>query len=187
MRNKTRLEEKYSSEVIKTLAAELAIKNSLARPRIEKVVINCGIGEIAKNKEQMEAAVIDLARITGQKPQVRRARVSVASFAVRKGAPVGLRVTLRDERMYIFLDKLFSIVFPRLRDFRGLSTASFDKFGNYTLGLTEQTIFPEVDITQAAKPFGLEVTIVTSVREPQVARRLLELLGMPFTKEDQNG
>jgi len=180
----TRLQEKYEKEIKKTLASEFALKNVLAIPRLEKVVINMGIGAIAKNQQQMDALKRDIAAITGQAPSVRSAKVSIASFNLRVGMPVGLSVTLRGNRMYSFLDRLFSIALPRLRDFRGVSTKSFDKMGNYTLGFTEHTVFPEIDPAKAAQPHGMEITIVTSAESVEISKRLLELLGCPFVKEE---
>src|SRR3972149_5173648 len=155
----SRLKEKYQKEVVKALASELGIKNVMQVPRLEKVIINTGVSDAKKNSEGFERLKQDLALMTGQYPSTRKARVSVASFALRKGMPVGLKVTLRGTRMYDFLDKLFSIVLPRLRDFRGMKRSSFDKNGNYTLGITEHSIFPEVDVTKSSLR-GLEVTIV---------------------------
>lgn len=183
MKNESRLKTKYEKEVVAALKKELEIENILALPRISKVVVNIGMGRAIKNKELMDMAKKDLALLTGQKPSVRQAKVSVASFAVRRGMPVGLKVTLRGERMYSFLDKLFSIVLPRLRDFRGVSTKSFDKSGNYSLGIEEHTVFPEIDIAKS-QPMGMEVTIVMSANEAGHAKRLLELMGMPFEKEN---
>jgi len=179
-----RLYEKYQGDVSKTLIKEMGIKNKMAVPRVEKVVVNVGIGAAIKNKELMESIIQDISLITGQRPSVQKARISVASFGVRRGMPVGLRVTLRGKRMYDFLDKLFSIVLPRLRDFRGLSRKSFDGRGNYTLGLEEQTVFPEIDTSKTVKPFGLEISIITNAKDDKSAGRLLELLGMPFEKND---
>jgi len=178
----SRLKEKYDKKVRSQMMSELGIKNLMAVPRVEKVVINTGIGDSLKNKEILDKAKNDLASITGQYPSVRAAKMSVASFGVRKGMPVGLKVTLRGDKMYIFLDKLFSIVLPRLRDFRGVSKKSFDKGGNYTLGITEHTVFPEVDLAKA-NPRGLEVTIVMNTGSIEYSRKLLELLGMPFEKD----
>jgi len=180
---KSRLKTKYEDQVRKILMEEFGEKNIHALPRITKVIVNTGIGEAAKNKEAMAAIERDLALITSQKPSLRLARVSVASFSVRKGMPVGLKVTLRGEGMYDFLDKIFSVVLPRLRDFRGVPISSFDKEGNYTLGIIEHTVFPEIDLTKSPKPFGLEITIVTSTKDPVKSKRLMELLGMPFVKE----
>lgn len=178
-----RLKEKYIKEVIPGLSKEFEIGDRMAVPALSKVVINMGIGDAAKNKERMEQLKKDLAAISGQKPSVRAAKISVASFSTRIGMPVGLKVTLRQEKMYAFLDRLFSVVLPRLRDFRGVSRKSFDKGGNYTLGVVEHTIFPEIDFGKSS-PHGLEVTIVTNTQDAKKAERLLELLGMPFAKED---
>lgn len=180
-----RLKEKYEKEVMKTLAEEFGIKNVMAVPSVQKVVINMGIGEIAKNKEALEALKRDLATLAGASPSIRNARVSIASFSVREGMPVGLSVTLRGEKMYSFLDKLFSITLPRLRDFRGIPVKSFDKNGNYTLGLAEHTVFPEIDLAKSAAPHGLEITIVINSGNVSLSKRLLTLLGCPFSKEDK--
>lgn len=179
---KVRLQEKYEKEVKDTLAKEFSIKNNFAIPKVEKVVINMGIGALSKNQQQMDALKRDLATITGQTPSVRNAKVSIASFSLRAGMPVGLSETLRGERMYSFLDRLFSIVLPRLRDFRGVSLKSFDSMGNYTLGFDEHTVFPEIDPTKSASAHGFEITIVTTAKDKEQAKRLLELMGMPFTK-----
>lgn len=178
----SRLKEKYKKEIAPKLKTEFGIKNASAVPGLGKVVINMGVGEISKNKELKGALLQDLAQISGQVASVRLAKVSVAAFGIRLGMPVGLSVTLRGVRMYDFLDKLFSIVLPRLRDFRGVSSASFDKNGNYTLGFSEHTVFPEIDSAKSAKPQGLEVTIVVNSGSPDQSKRLLELLGMPFQK-----
>jgi len=180
----SRLKKKYDSDVAKKLAKEFGIKNPMAVAGVKKVVVNAGIADIAKNKELMEATKRDLATITGQIPSVQKARVSIASFNLRKGMPVGLKVTLRGIRMYDFLDKLFSIVLPRLRDFRGVSRGSFDNFGNYTLGFEEHTVFPELDLGKIVKPFGLEITIVINNKNKAESLRMLELMGIPFVKEE---
>jgi len=182
----TRLQEKYQKEVKTALAKEFDIKNTLAIPKVEKVVINMGIGSISKNQQQMDALKKDLASIAGQTPSIRNAKVSVASFSLRAGMPVGLSLTLRGEKMYSFLDRLFSIVLPRLRDFRGVPLKSFDTTGNYTLGFVEHTVFPELDPTKSASSHGLEITIVTSARDRGKSARLLELMGMPFEKGKEN-
>lgn len=179
-----RLKEKYIKEVKSVLTKEFDIKNQMSLPKLTKVVVNMGVGEVAKNKQGLEALEKDLAAITGQFPSVRNARVSIASFSLRAGMPVGLSVTLRGERMYSFLDRLFSIVLPRLRDFRGVADKSFDKQGNYTLGLAEHTVFPEIDPTKSASPHGLEITIVTTTGDVLKSKKLLELLGMPFAKSE---
>ena len=178
----SRLQDKYKKEIVPKLVKEFAIKNIMQVPKIEKVVINSGVGDAQKSKETFERIKTDIAAISGQNPSVRRARLSVASFGLRKGTPVGLKVTLGGSRMYDFLDKLFSIVLPRLRDFRGVKRSSFDKNGNYTLGITEHNVFPEVDIAKSA-PRGLEVTIVIKSDSPTQSFRLLELMGMPFEKQ----
>lgn len=183
MEYKSRLKEKYLKEVAPLLAKEYEVKNIMAVPMVKKVIVNVGIGEVAKNKEHLAATIRDLATITGQAPSLRKAKMSVASFSVRKGMSVGLKTTLRGDRMYDFLDKLFSIVLPRLRDFRGLKLSAFDKFGNYTIGLEEHTIFPEIDVTKVPKIFGLEISIVTTAGEVEKGKKLLTLLGMPFEKE----
>lgn len=178
----SRLKEKYEKEIQDKLASEFSIKNKMALPKITKVVINTGIGDVIKNKEALKQAKEDLAKITGQTPSVREAKHAVASFSLRAGMPVGLKVTLRGRRMYDFLDRLFSVVLPRLRDFRGLSLKSFDQGGNYTLGIEEHTVFPEIDLANFSTR-GLEVTIVTNTKDKKKAKRLLELMGMPFEKE----
>lgn len=178
----SRLKQKYESEVAPRLAEEFQIKNKMAIPKISKVVVNMGVGEIASNKELKENMIRDLATMTGQKPSIRTAKVSIATFGIRRGMPVGVAVTLRGVRMYDFLDKLFSIVLPRLRDFRGVSVKSFDQKGNYTLGVGEHTVFPEIDIAKVSAPRSLEITIVSNSQNPQKGKRLLELLGMPFEK-----
>ncbi len=177
----SRLKDKYYKEVLGKLKDEFDFKNEMQLPKIEKVVINAGVGDAQKNKEAMEKMKNDLAAITGQCPSVRKARVSVASFGLRKGAPVGLKVTLRGERMYDFLDKLFSVVLPRLRDFRGVKRSGFDKRGNYTLGIADHNVFPEIDISKSVSR-GMEVTIVVKSNSVPESMRLLELLGMPFVK-----
>ncbi len=179
-----RLKEKYDKEVSKKLMDELGVKNKMALPRLTKVVVNMGVGDTLKNKEALAGYKKDLMAITGQMPSVRTARISVASFAIRRGMNVGLKVTLRGGRMYSFLDKLFSIVFPRLRDFRGISTKSFDNSGNYTLGFVDHTVFPEIDITKS-QSHGLEITIVTKGGDKDKSLKLLTYLGMPFEKDDK--
>lgn len=179
------LKKDYEEKIVKELSKEFGIKNSLAIPRVKKVVVNMGVGQIAKNKEGFKAAQENLAIITGQKPSVRQAKISVASFSLRKGMPVGLKVTLRGVRMYDFIQRFFSIVLPRLRDFRGVSNKSFDKSGNYTIGLEEMSVFPEIDITKTNASQGLEITIVTNTKDVEESKKLLELLGLPFEKEEE--
>lgn len=176
------LEEKYKKEIVSQLMKELGVKNALAVPRIEKVVINVGIKEGVSDKAAVESASQALAVITSQKPRIARAKKSVAGFKLREGDPIGLVVTLRRRRMYDFLEKLFKIVFPRLRDFQGLSTEAFDGHGNYTLGIPEQTVFPEVDYAKIDKVRGLEITIITNTNSDEQGKKLLELLGAPFKK-----
>ena len=180
---KQRLQEKYEKEVMPKLAEKFAIKNKMAVPKITKIVLNVGVGEIAKTKETLANAKRDLALIAGQTPSVRAAKISVASFNLRRGMPVGLTVTLRGAKMFAFLDKLVSIVLPRFRDFRGVSLKSFDTFGNYTLGIYEHTVFPEIDLSKSQSLKGLELTIVTTAGNPEKGRALLELMGMPFEKD----
>jgi large subunit ribosomal protein L5 len=177
-----RLKEKYNKEIKKALKSEFKIKNEMSVPKVVKVVVNMGVGEAAKSKQAMEALSKDLSVITGQSPSTRSAKVSIASFSLRAGMPVGLTVTLRGERMYAFLDRLFSIVLPRLRDFRGVTGKSFDVQGNYTLGLLEHSVFPEVDTAKSANAHGMEITIVTTGKVVLQSKRLLELMGMPFVK-----
>jgi large subunit ribosomal protein L5 len=178
----SRLREHYQNEIVPALQNEFQYRNIMEVPRLHKVVVNIGIGEAIQNAKALDNAVRDLSQITGQKPIVTRAKKSIAAFRVRTGMPVGVTVTLRGERMYEFLDRLVNTALPRLRDFRGVSTRAFDGRGNYTLGLREQLVFPEIDYDKIDKVRGLEVTIVTSARTDQEARRLLELIGMPFQR-----
>ena len=166
------------------LASEFGIKNTMAVPYINRVVVNSGTGERLRNKDSKEKLVNDFAAITGQKPKVQAAHISVAGFGIRAGMPVGLTSTLRRDRMYNFLDKVISVVLPRLRDFRGLPTKSFDKSGNYTFGISEHTVFPEIDLAKVDKPQGLEITLVIKKSSPEKSRKLLELIGIPFEKND---
>lgn len=175
------LKEKYNKEVVPNLMKEFGIDNKMAVPKITKVTLNMGIGDTLKNKEALDAAKRDMATISGQEPSARAAKVSVASFSLRRGMVVGLKSTLRGEKMWAFLDRLFSIVLPRFRDFRGVSLKSFDKFGNYTLGIAEHIVFPEIDFAKS-QPRGLEVTITTNAKNKKQGKRMLELLGMPFEK-----
>lgn len=176
----SRLKERYLKEVVPALRQEFGYANVMAVPKLVKVVVNMGLGEATENIKVIDAGADELARITGQKPVVRRARKSIAQFKVRKGMPIGVMVTLRGERMHEFLDRLITIALPRVRDFRGVSPRGFDGRGNYTLGLRDQLIFPEVDYLKADKTRGMNVTIVTTAKTDQEARRLLQLLGMPF-------
>jgi large subunit ribosomal protein L5 len=176
----SRIRERYVKDVVPALRKEFGYKNVMAVPRIEKVVVNMGLGEATANQKIIDVGADEVMRITGQKPVVRRARKSIASFKLRKGMPVGTMVTLRGERMYEFLDRLMSIALPRVRDFRGVSPKGFDGRGNYTLGLRDQLIFLEIDYMKVDKPRGLNVSVVTTARTDEEARRLLQLLGMPF-------
>ncbi|MFO7952337.1 MAG: 50S ribosomal protein L5 [Bacillota bacterium] len=176
----SRLKQKYLEEVRPVLVERFAYRNKLQAPRIEKIVINMGLGEGKENPKILDAAVNDLSIITGQKPVVTRARRSVASFKVREGNPIGCKLTLRGIRMYDFLDKLFSIALPRVRDFRGISPHSFDGRGNFTIGIKEQLIFPEIEYSQVERVLGMDITIVTTAETDEEARELLTLLGMPF-------
>ncbi len=175
-----RLRERYREDIVASLQRELGYKNVYQVPKLEKIVVNVGLGEAILNGRALEAAVDDLGAITGQKPVVTRARKSVASFKLRAGMPIGAMVTLRGERMYEFLDRLVSVALPRIRDFRGVSPNSFDGRGNYTLGLREQLMFPEIDYDQIDRIRGLEVSLVTTAKSDDEGRRLLALLGMPF-------
>ncbi|HMN12712.1 MAG TPA: 50S ribosomal protein L5 [Bellilinea sp.] len=177
------LKEKYVKEVAPALLKELGLTNVMQVPRINKVVINIGLGEALDNPKSLETATGDLEKITGQKPVITKARVSVANFKLREGRAIGTMVTLRGEKMWAFLDRLMNIVLPRVRDFRGISGEAFDGRGNYTLGLREQIIFPEIEYDKVDKVRGMEITVVTSAPTDDQAYKLLELLGMPFRKD----
>jgi large subunit ribosomal protein L5 len=175
-----RLKDLYTKEVRKKLQDEFAIKNPMAVPKIEKVVINMGVGEAIQNSKVLDAAVEELTTITGQKPVVTKAKKSIASFKLREGQSIGTMVTLRGEKMYEFLDRLINIALPRVRDFRGVPTKSFDGRGNYTLGVRDHLIFPEIDAGKVDKSKGMNITIVTTATSDDQARVLLRELGMPF-------
>jgi len=177
---KPRLQERYEKEVVPALHQEFSYENIMRVPALHKVVINIGMGEAIQNPKTMEAAERDLTTITGQHPVQTKAKRSVAAFKLREGMKIGVMVTLRGRRMYDFLDKLMNVALPRLRDFQGVSPDSFDGRGNYTLGLKEQLVFPEVEYDSIDKVRGMEVTIVTTARTDEEGRRLLQLLGMPF-------
>jgi large subunit ribosomal protein L5 len=177
------LKEKYRKEVVPGLMERYGYKNVMQVPRLEKIVLNIGIGEAIQNAKALEAAENDLAAISGQHSVTTRARKSISAFKLREGMPVGLMVTLRGERMYQFLDKLMNIVLPRIREFQGVSQYSMDGNGNYTLGLKEQVIFPEIDYDKIDRLRGLEVSIITNARTDEEARHLLEFIGMPFSKD----
>lgn len=178
-----RLKERYQEELIPELMKSLDLKNVMQVPRVEKVVVNIGVGEAIDNAKALDASVSDLSIITGQKPIVTKAKKSIANFKLREGRSIGAKVTLRGYRMWAFLDRLMNVALPRVRDFRGVSPNSFDGRGNYTLGLREQLIFPEIDYDQIDKIRGFEVSIVTSAGDDDQGRQLLQLLGMPFRKE----
>lgn len=175
-----RLKDRYREEVAPTLRDRFEYKNVMQIPRLEKIVVNMGVGEAVQNNRAMDGAMEDLAKITGQKPQLRRARKSVAGFKIREGMPVGARVTLHGERMWEFLDRLISVALPRVRDFRGINPRSFDGRGNFALGLREQLIFPEISYDSVDATRGLDVAVVTTAKTDEEARELLRLLGMPF-------
>jgi large subunit ribosomal protein L5 len=175
-----RLKERYDEEVVPNLKERFGIENPMRMPGLEKIVVNMGVGEAVVNSRALDGAMEDLARITGQKAQLRRARKSIAGFKIREGMPVGARVTLRGERMWEFLDRFISIALPRVRDFRGISPSSFDGRGNYAIGLREQVIFPEISYDSIDATRGLDVAIVTKTESDEEARELLRRLGMPF-------
>ena len=177
-----RVRERYQEEVVSSLMSDFGYKNVYQVPKLSKIVVNIGLGEAVQNGRAIDAAVNDLRWITGQAPVVTRAKKSIAAFKLRAGMPIGAMVTLRGERMYEFYDRLTAIALPRIRDFRGVSPNSFDGRGNYTLGLREQLMFPEIDYDQIDKVRGLEISIVTTARTDEEGRRLLGLLGMPFAR-----
>ena len=179
---KSRLKERYFKEVAPALARELGIDNGMALPRVEKVVLNMGLGEAVANPKVLDGAVEELSAIAGQKAVVTKAKKSIATYKLRAGMPIGARVTLRGDRMYEFLDRLINVALPRVRDFRGVSTKAFDGRGNYTLGVRDHFIFPEIDYAKTDKSKGLNVTIVTTAGRDDRARALLQHLGLPFGK-----
>ena len=176
----SRLKEKYQKEVVPALTKEFGYKNVMAVPKIEKVVVNMGLGEATSNAKLVDVGADEIARITGQKPVTRRAKKSISQFKVRKGQPIATMVTLRGERMWEFLDRLVSIALPRVRDFKGVSPRGFDGRGNYTLGLRDQLLFPEIDYMKVDKARGMNVSVVTTAKTDQEARKLLQFIGMPF-------
>jgi len=178
----SRLKEEYSKEVVPALRKEFGFKNVMDVPRLKKIVVNMGVGEAISNQKLLESAMEDLAAITGQKPKLNRARLSVASFKLREGMPIGCKVTLRGKRMYEFYDRLVNISLPRIRDFRGVSNKAFDGRGNYTLGVKEHTIFPEIEYDKVAQVFGMDITIVTSARTDEQCMALLKHMKMPFRR-----
>jgi large subunit ribosomal protein L5 len=176
----SRLHQRYLKEVKPALMKELELTNPMAVPRLHKIVVNMGVGEATQNAKLLDPAVMELGQITGQKPVVTRAKKSIAAFKVREGMPIGTMVTLRGDRMYEFFDRLVNVALPRVRDFRGVSTKSFDGRGNYTLGLRDQLVFPEIDYSKVEKQKGMNITVVTSAVSDDHARALLKQLGMPF-------
>ena len=176
----SRLREKYVAEVVPALKKEFGYTNVMAIPKIEKVVVNMGLGEATQNAKIIDTGSDELARIAGQKPVTRRAKKSIAQFKVRQGMPIGAMVTLRGDRMWEFLDRLISIALPRVRDFRGVSQKGFDGRGNYTLGLKDQLLFPEIDYMKVDKARGMNISVVTTAKTDEESRKLLQLLGMPF-------
>ncbi len=176
-----RLKEKYNQEVSKALMEKFGYKNVMQLPKLEKIVLNMGLGEAIANSKAMDNAVEDMTIIVGQKPVVTRAKKSIAGFKLREGMPIGVKVTLRGERMYEFLDRLISIALPRMRDFRGINPKSFDGRGNYTMGVKEQLIFPEIEYDKVDKIRGMDITVVTSAPTDEEAFELLKQLGMPFS------
>ena len=175
-----RLKERYQKEVAPAIAKEFGIKNPMAVPRLEKIVVNMGMGEAIANAKILDTAADEVRAIVGQKPVITKAKKSIASFKLRQGMPIGVMVTLRGDRMYEFLDRLVSIALPRVRDFRGVSPKAFDGRGNYTIGVREQLIFPEIDFNKVEKMRGMNISIVTTARNDEQARALLRSLGMPF-------
>ncbi|MCL2024896.1 MAG: 50S ribosomal protein L5 [Coriobacteriia bacterium] len=177
-----RLKEKYVKEVAPKIKDELSLHNPMQIPRIEKIVVNMGVGDAVADAKQLEGAIEDLRTITGQQPRINRARKSIAGFKLREGMPIGVKVTLRGDRMWEFFDRLLATAIPRIRDFRGLSAKSFDGRGNYTFGITEQLIFPEVDYDKVDRTRGMDITIVTTAHDDESARALLTGFGFPLKK-----
>lgn len=177
----SRLKDKYITDVTKGLMEKFGYKNVMEIPKIAKVIINMGVGEAVGNPKVLDAAVNDMTMIAGQRPVITRAKKSIAAFKIREGMPIGAKVTLRGERMYQFLDKLFNVALPRVRDFRGVSPRAFDGRGNYTLGIKEQLIFPEMEYDKIDKIRGMDIVIVTNAKSDEEARELLKLMGMPFS------
>jgi large subunit ribosomal protein L5 len=182
-----RLKARYRSELVPALQKDLGLKNVMEVPTVQKIVVNMGIGDASKDAKLMEGALKDLTTITGQKPTLRRARKSIATFKIREGMPIGASVTMRGDRMWDFLDRLLAVVLPRIRDFRGLNPKSFDGRGNYSLGLNEQLVFPEIDYDDIDATRGMDITIVTSARNDDEGRGLLTALGFPFRQPGGGG
>ena len=175
--------ERYRKEIIEQLKKELGLENNFEVPSLEKIVINCGLGSAADDQKVLDEVSSKIAKITGQIPIITKARAAIASFNIRKGQKIGIRVTLRGKKMYDFFEKFVSVVLPRLRDFRGVPLNSFDKRGNYSVGLKEIDVFPEVEVVKGSKETGLEVTFITTAKDDEKAKKLLEALGMPFQKQ----
>lgn len=179
---RTALQEKYEQEVVPVLQQERGVKNRYAIPRLVKIVVNSGLKQAVEDKKVVDAAVQEIAAITGQRPVITRAKKAISNFKLREGMPIGCCVTLRRDRMYDFLQRLIAVALPRVRDFKGVSTKGFDQHGNYTMGLTEQGIFPEINLDKSQYTYGMNITLVTTARTNAEGKRLLELLGMPFRK-----
>ncbi len=177
---RARLAKRYEEEIRPQLQKEFGLKSAMAVPRLEKIVVNVGLGEAVQNPKLIDQAVEDVARVAGQRPVVTRARKAIANFKLRAGMPIGVSVTLRRDRMYEFMDRLIHVALPRVRDFRGLSTRGFDGRGNYTLGIREQVIFPEIDLDKVEKVIGMSVTFVTTAENDEQGKRLLDAFGFPF-------
>jgi large subunit ribosomal protein L5 len=182
----SRLHDKYRKETMPGMVKRFGYKNTMAVPRVKKVTVNIGLGEASQNVKLLDTAAAELGQIAGQKPVITRAKKSIANFKIRKGMPIGCMVTLRGERMYEFLDRLTSVVLPRVRDFKGLPPNSFDGRGNYTLGLKDQLVFPEIDYTRVDKIKGMNITITTTARSDEEGRELLKLMGVPFRTQSQS-
>ncbi len=181
-----RLLEKYRTEITDKMMQTFSLKNRMAVPRVDKIVVNMGVGEALQDIKILEKSMDELGAITGQKPIMRRAKKAISNFKIRKGLPVGCKVTLRRQMMYEFMDRLINIALPRIRDFRGVPTDSFDQKGNYTLGLTEQTIFPEMEVDRVTRPQGMDITfVIKNAKNHEQARELLKLFGMPFKIKEQ--
>lgn len=178
----SRLDEKYKNEILKALHTKFQYKSVMQVPKMEKIVLNMGVGDVKENPKAIESAVRDLSIITGQKPIVTKAKKSVAAFKLREGMNIGCKVTLRGHKMYEFMDRLFSLALPRVRDFRGISTNSFDGRGNFSMGIKEQLIFPEIDYDKVDKVRGMDITFVTTAKNDEEAKELLTQFGMPFTQ-----
>ena len=177
-----RLKQKYDDQVVSAMKSEFGYKNSMQVPKLEKITINVGLGEATQNIKALDSAVAEITAIAGQKPVITRAKKAIANFKLREGVPIGCMVTLRRDRMYEFLDRLIHVALPRVRDFKGVSDRSFDGRGNYSLGIADQTVFPEIELDKIKRQQGMDITIVTSAQNDEEARELLKLMGMPFAE-----